>query len=186
MQSDSPDRIVATGRGRPWSGSLVGRAVRSRAVRTIMAVAGVAISTLLVLVLAAVYRSVTAGVESYVGQRRVDLWVAPLGSDNLIRSSGMMPLTMASMLGAVDGVKTADPMLRGFVSATAKARLRPLTLLAVGYRGPDGLGAPPSLPAGGDRRAGTRRPLTGPRRTGSASGSGTASSSTAGLSPSSG
>ena len=148
MQPNPPGKTVETVHRHPWSGPLVDRAVRSRAVRIVIAVSGVAISTLLVLVLAAVYRSVTVGVESYVGQRRVDLWVAPLGSDNLIRSSGMMPMAMVSALGKVEGVRTADPMLRGFVSATSASSPRPLTLLAVGYRGPDGLGAPPSVVAG--------------------------------------
>ena len=114
----------------------------------VIVVCGVAVSTLLVLVLAAAYRSVTAGVESYVGQRRIDFWVAPPGSDNLIRSSGMLPGGAARALGKFDGVQAADPMLRGFVSATSAGRLRPLTLLALGYKGPDGLGAPPSIIAG--------------------------------------
>jgi ABC-type lipoprotein release transport system permease subunit len=135
-------------RRRPWSGPLLGRAVRSRAVRMAIVVCGVAIGTLLVLVLAAAYRSVTAGVESYVGQRRIDLWVAPRGSDNLIRSSAMLPGGAARALSKFAGVKTADPMLRAFVSVTSARRSRPLTLLALGYRGPDGLGAPPNVIAG--------------------------------------
>jgi putative ABC transport system permease protein len=138
----------AARQGLTWSGPLLSRAVRSRAVRTVIVAAGVAISTLLVLVLAASYRGVTAGLQSYVGQPGIDLWVAPVGADNLIRSSGMLPGGAAPALRKLDGVKTADPLLRGFVAVTSAGRSRPLTLLGLGYRSPDGLGAPPNLIAG--------------------------------------
>ena len=148
MQPNSPAKTTETAHGRHWSGPLVGRAVRGRALRIAITVSGVAVSTLLVLVLAAVHRSVTVGVESYVGQPRADLWAAPLGSDNLIRSSGMMPMAAVSALRNVEGVRATDPLLRAFVSAASERSPRPLTLLAIGYRGPDGLGAPPSVVVG--------------------------------------
>jgi len=126
----------------------VRRAVRSRIVRTAIAVSGVTVSALLVLVLVAGYRGVTAGVESYVGQDRIDLWVSPPGTDNLIRSSGLLPASLACGLARIAGVAAADPMLRGFVSVSSATQPRAMTLLAVGCRLPDGLGVPPRLAAG--------------------------------------
>ena len=68
---------------------LIGRALRGRRARTALTVGGVAATTLLVLVLVAAHRSLARGVHAYAGQPGIDLWVAPAGTDNLIRSSGL-------------------------------------------------------------------------------------------------
>jgi putative ABC transport system permease protein len=116
-------------------------AVRSRAARSVVAVIGVAASTLLVLVLLAGYRGVEAGVRAYAGQPAIDLWVAPRGTDNMVRSSALLPFSTIASVASVDGVADASPILRGFVAVeSGEARIN---LLAVGYPGPDGMGGPP-------------------------------------------
>jgi putative ABC transport system permease protein len=123
--------------------------------RVALAILGVAVSAILVLVLLGAQRGLTEGVRSYVGQERVDLWVAPRGTDNLVRSSAMLPLPVVEILAREPGVREAAPVLRGFVSMTGPGLAEPITLLALGYRGPDGLGGPPTMASG-------RRP-SGPR-----------------------
>lgn len=130
--------------------ALVGKALRSRRVRFWLATAGIATSTLLVLVLAAAYRSVRASVAGYAGQPGIDLWVAPLGTDNLIRSSSLFSSQLADSVGVIPGVISAAPVVRAFL--TVKGRRGPdqrrLTLLGIGYAAPNGLGGPPRFAAG--------------------------------------
>jgi putative ABC transport system permease protein len=126
-----------------WGGSLVRAVVRSRAARSVVAVIGVAASTLLVLVLLAGYRGVEAGVRAYAGQPAIDLWVAPRGTDNMIRSSALLPISTIAGVASADGIADASPILRSFVAVEAgEARIN---LLAVGYPGPDGMGGPPVI-----------------------------------------
>lgn len=140
----------------------MGGALRGRTGRSLLTVAGIGGTSLLVLVLLAALRSLSLGVNAYVGRPEVDLWVAPPGTDNLIRSSGFLPLSAAEDVRAVPGVERADPLLRSFVrvqpsgapplSSTVGTRTRPeppgLTLLSVGFDAPSGLGGPPELASG--------------------------------------
>jgi putative ABC transport system permease protein len=119
--------------------------------RRALSACGIAASTLLVLSVLGAYRSLTACVRAYAGRADVDLWVAPRGSDNLVRSTGLLPVapTLAA-IRATPGVRRADPIVRGFVRVQVPGR-RPLTLLALGTAG---LGGPPRLERG-------RRPRRG-------------------------
>jgi putative ABC transport system permease protein len=129
-------------------------------VRAIVAASGIAMSTLMVLVLMGVYRALTTGVRSYVGPEQIDLWVAPLGTDNLIRSSALLPASIVDSIGALPGVREAAPLLRGFVAvravgggasaeaSAASERAPAINLLSIGYRAPDGLGGPPRIHEG--------------------------------------
>lgn len=128
---------------------LLAKAVRSRRGRALLAIAGVAGSTLLVLVLLAAYRSVTGGISAYLLGTRADVWVAPRGTDNLIRSSGFLPADWAEKVRAVPGVARVDPILRAFVAVQpAAGGQERATLLTIAHRTPDGLGSPPLLDAG--------------------------------------
>ena len=131
---------------------LVARGLRSRPARALLAAAGVATCTTLVLVLAGTFHGVQDSMERYAGRRDVDLWVGPPGADNLIRGSfaSLIPLTVADSIRLVDGVAEAQPILKAFLSVRAvpRSRGRAVTLLAVGYVVPDGLGGPPEMAAG--------------------------------------
>jgi hypothetical protein len=129
--------------------TLVRRALAARPIRATVTSIGVAGCVLLVLLLYSVSHGLTTGVSSFVGQTGADVWVAPRGSDNLIRNSGLLPVWTADSLESLPGVLRADPILRGFVTAALNADPHAkLNLLAIAYRAPDGLGRPPSMSRG--------------------------------------
>ena len=132
---------------------LLARALHGRPARTYLAVAGIGTSTLLVIVLAAAFRSVRNAVAGYAGQPSIDLWIAPEGADNLIRGSfaAELPESLVDSIRAVPGVAQADPLLKGFLQVRrpeSRSADSTATLLSIGYRIPDGLGGPPQLAAG--------------------------------------
>jgi putative ABC transport system permease protein len=137
----------------PGHASLIRRALRSRPLHGSVVTVGLAISSLLVLVLLAAFRSPIQGVRGYVARPGLDLWVSPLGTDNLIRTAGFLPLHMVDDLREIPGVRAADPLLRVFVRATqwrrnAHGHERNVMLLAMGYRVPAGLAGPPAIAMG--------------------------------------
>ncbi len=131
---------------------LIRKALRSRPVRFWLAAAGVGVGTLLVLVLGAAYRSVSTSVAAYVGQRDIDLWVAPIGTDNLMRSSALLPVALADSLLTMSGVAAAQPVMRAYVTVKADPASggteRRAALIGIGYLAPDGRGGPPAIVRG--------------------------------------
>jgi putative ABC transport system permease protein len=136
---------------------LTGRALRGRFIRTSLTIGGIAATSMLVVILLATHRSLTTGVETYAGQPGVDLWVAPKGTDNLIRATGFLPVIRDTTEAIELGVTTFNHIMRAFVSVslpggsqTGKdaATAGRLTLLAIGYEIPNGLGGPPRVVAG--------------------------------------
>ncbi|MEO6260184.1 MAG: ABC transporter permease [Thermoanaerobaculia bacterium] len=125
---------------------LIARGLRGGAVRFWICVGGIAVSTMLVLVLFGAYRSVSAAVIEFLGRSRADLWIAPRGTDNLIRSSGLLNLALLDEIRGIRGVARVDPILRAFV--TAEANGKRLTLLGIRFRAPGGLGGPAVLVSG--------------------------------------
>lgn len=137
------------------SGLLRG-ALSSRFPRAAMAVAGIAGSTLLVLVLLAAHGSLRKTVVVYLGGAGGDVWVAPPGTDNLIRSGGFLPGSLEGTIRSLPQVAAVDPILRTFVTVEADrdgARRR-LTVLAIGYRTARGMGGPPAVSSGRRARGG--------------------------------
>lgn len=120
---------------------LIAKGLRSGRARFAICVSGIAMSTWLVLVLFAAYRSVVHGVAGFLRRPRMDLWIAPRGTDNLIRSSGMIPTATLDEIRGLPGVSRVDPILRAFI--TVETHGHRLTLLGIGFRAPDGLGGPP-------------------------------------------
>jgi ABC-type lipoprotein release transport system permease subunit len=102
------------------------------------------------LVLLASYRSLSSGIIAYTGQEGIDLWVAPAGTHNLIRSSSVLPRSLVEEVAALEGVRETGALVRGFVTATREEEWgeRGLTLLLMCFSTPDGLGGPPSLLSG--------------------------------------
>jgi hypothetical protein len=133
--------------------SLLARSLRGRPARTVLAVAGIGTSTLLVVVLGAAFRNVRAAMHGYAGQPAVDLWILHPGSDNLLRGYTVrrIPLAVADSVRQVPGVRRVDPVLEAFLPVRALRSAEPdlaLTMMALGYRTPDGLGGPPAFAAG--------------------------------------
>lgn len=140
-----------------WESGILRKALRSRGGRAAIAAGGVAASAFLVLVLLASYRSLSSGVIAYTGQDGIDLWVAPAGTDNLIRSSSVLPRSMVEEVAALDGVREAGALVRGFVTAQPEEDPddRGFILLLMCFGTPDGLGGPPTLLTGRPPRGDT-------------------------------
>ncbi len=130
--------------------SLAVAALRPRAARAFLALLGTAGAALLVLVLLGARRSLETGVDAVAGAPGIDFWLAPNGTDNIVRASGSLGEDDAGRAAAVRGVERADPLTRGFVTVATfpPSPPRRLTLLALGVRGPGGLGSPRLLAAG--------------------------------------
>ncbi len=128
---------------------LIAKGLGGRALRAWISVSGIAVSTMLVLVLLGAYRSVSTGIGEYLGQHGNDYWIAPRGTDNLIRSSGLLEPGILDEIRKMQGVDRVDPILRAFVRAESPGMQGArLTLLGIQFRGPDGLGGPAMLIAG--------------------------------------
>lgn len=131
---------------------LVSRAVRIKAWRFWLSAAGIATCALLVLSLAAALRSATSAIAEYVLSTKADIWVAPSGTDNLVRSSSFLPLVYRETLQSMLGVKQVDPITVGFVTVkrikAESASDRGLTFIGVGYKPPNGMGGPPRVVSG--------------------------------------
>lgn len=113
-----------------------------------MAAFGVAVSAYLVLMLLATAHGVESSVRAYVGQPGIDLWVSPKGTDNLVRSSAVLPGAVADEIEATEGVARLGRLVRGFVTATSPATPQGITLMLLCYDAPDGLAGPPRLVEG--------------------------------------
>lgn len=131
---------------------LIARALRTRPGRFWLTAGGIAVCTVLVLALQAAHHSVAASVRAYLARPGMDLWVAPPGEDNFMRSSALLPTALADSLRSLPGVAAADPVARGYITVkSGRGRaptVRRLALIGVGYAAPDGLGGPPALVAG--------------------------------------
>lgn len=130
----------------------VRQAIRIRPWRFVLAALGVSLSALLVLTIAAAYRSATLSITGYIGQPGVDIWVAPRGTDNLVRSSSLLSLDHRDALLRMPGVHAVDPIVVGFLSLkrlpAAGMPDLPITCIGIGYQSPHGLGGPPRIIAG--------------------------------------
>jgi len=132
--------------------ALIRKALSSRPARFWLTAGGIGVAALLVLVLGAAYRSVSSSVAAYVGQPGIDVWVAPGGVDNLMRSSAFLPAHLPESLATIRGVAAADPIVRAYVTVRDEADPSPaghrLALIAIGYAAPTGGGGPPALVRG--------------------------------------
>lgn len=132
--------------------TLISRAVAIRGWRFWLSVVGIATCALLVLSLVAALRSATFAIANYVRSSKADIWVAPAGTDNLVRTSAFLPLGTERAIEGIAGVAKVDPVTVGFVTVKRlESGARPdrgLTFLGVGYRAPAGMGGPPRIVAG--------------------------------------
>lgn len=112
----------------------------------VVTVAGVAATVSLLLFLFAVHEGVRDGSTRYVRETNVDVWIARKGSDNLLKSSSFVPLSLVERVRAISGVEAASPLLRVISKAEIGGRLSS-TLFLFGFDPQTRLGAPPNAPA---------------------------------------
>ena len=131
---------------------LLRRAIGIQPWRFRLSALGISLSALLVLFLAAALRSATLAITAYIAQPGADIWIAPRGTDNLVRSSALLPLDYRDKVMAVPGVAAVDPIIVGFTVLRLDPEKVPrsdkITCIGIGYRSPDGLGGPPRIMAG--------------------------------------
>jgi len=132
---------------------LLTKSLGGRRLRAWLVIAGVAACSTLVITIASAYRNVRSAFSDYTGHPSVDLWVAPEGSDNLIRTSfgSYVRLADAAAIRTIPGVSRADPIQVGFLPVKplgSTGSEKRLTMLSIGYRPPDGLGGAPAYAVG--------------------------------------
>ncbi len=131
---------------------LMRRALRSRPARFWLTAGGIGVTALLVMVLGAAYHAVSSSVAAYTGQPGMDVWVAPGGVDNLMRSSAFLPAHLPESLATIRGVAAASAIVRSYVTVRDEASPSPagrrLALIAIGYAAPAGSGGPPRIARG--------------------------------------
>ena len=111
----------------------------------LVSVAGVAATVSLLLFLFGVHEGVRDGSTRYVRTAGVDVWIAQKGSDNILKSSSFLPLTLVSRVASVDGVLAASPLLRVITKAEIRGRTSS-TLFLFGFDPRTRLGAPAGAP----------------------------------------
>lgn len=108
-------------------------------------VASIASSVALMLILVGVYFGVRAGSVSYIERQPVDLWVARVGTGNLLRSSSVFAASTLDAISYWPEVASASPLLRILVSGTAGGERSTLFLFGID---PDAPAGAPFVPAG--------------------------------------
>ncbi len=107
-------------------------------------IAGVAATVSLLLFLFAVHAGVKDGSTRYVRTSGVDVWIAQKGSDNILKSSSFVPVSLADEVAQVDGVLAASPLVRVISKAEIRGRLS-TTLFLFGFDPQTRLGAPHTI-----------------------------------------
>lgn len=113
--------------------------------RAFLGIAGVAVSLLMVLALGGIFEGAMRGVTRYVDTSGADLFVSQQGIRTMHMSSSTIPLGVLDEIGALPGVRWADPILYDSGALVASER-RELTSL-IGYV-PGSRGGPTSLVVG--------------------------------------
>ena len=104
-------------------------ALRERT-RFLLTALGLTCAVVLTVFLVGVYRGSLHGSLSYIENADVEIWVGRQGAWNLMRSSGMLPEGTLEAVLAVDGVESAEPILRALLPAESGDLKR--TLLVIG------------------------------------------------------
>ncbi|HKR66921.1 MAG TPA: FtsX-like permease family protein, partial [Thermoanaerobaculia bacterium] len=120
--------------------------LRSRA-GTLVTVAAVAATVALQLFLFAVHEGVREGSTAYVRETSADIWVAQKNSDNILKSSSLLPASLSEDIARIPGVAAASPLLRVITKAEIRGR-RSSTLFLLAFDPATRLGAPPRIVTG--------------------------------------
>jgi putative ABC transport system permease protein len=94
----------------PVTLSIAFRNMRSGKARIAFSVAGVAVATLLLSFILALYRGWNERIASYIDDTGADIWVAPFGSESFF-TPGIVTRSVLPMIQAVPGITQADPLL---------------------------------------------------------------------------
>jgi hypothetical protein len=104
-------------------------ALRERT-RFALTAGGLACAVVLTVFLAGVYRGAVHGSLSYIERADADVWVGRSGSWNLMRASALLGGAAREQVVAIDGVRSAEPLLSALLPAEVNGERR--TLLVIG------------------------------------------------------
>ena len=106
----------------------------------IITVSGIGFSVMLMLFITGIHEGVKIGVTGYVSYSPALIWLCQKNSTNLLRSSSFLNESIIEEVVNVDGVKSAERILR--IITTAEVQNKPVTLFLFGFKSSSSIGAP--------------------------------------------
>jgi putative ABC transport system permease protein len=115
-------------------------------VRLTLTIGGIALCIVLMMFLLSVYEGVADGCLEYIRQNECDLWVLHRSSNNIMRTSSVLPATAGESIRQIPGVASVSPVL--LMLATVHKESRSSTVYLTGFDAASGIGGPPHLAEG--------------------------------------
>ncbi len=122
------------------------RAMRAPQAGFVLAVACVAASVALFLIVWATYQGAYDGSVAYLRSVEADVWVLQRSADNLVRGLSVLSPAQAGELRGLEGVESVGRLV--MLPAAVESGGRRLTVSLVGYDEGVGTGRPPVVAAG--------------------------------------
>ncbi|MBI5266099.1 MAG: ABC transporter permease [candidate division Zixibacteria bacterium] len=122
------------------------RYLAHRPSRSALIIVGVALCTVLMMFLVAVYRGVSDGTLDYVRHNDADLWVLQENATNIVRGSSLLLPKHRQTLERVPAVRAISPVL--LILAVVKGEQTDGTVYLVGYEPEAARGGPPVIAEG--------------------------------------
>jgi putative ABC transport system permease protein len=122
------------------------RILKSQPNRLLLTVGGIALCIVLMMFLLSVYSGVADGCLEYIRQNDVDLWVLHRSSNNIMRTSSVLPVSAGARIRRLAGVASASPIM--LLLAVIQKGERSATVFLTGFDETSGVGGPPHLVAG--------------------------------------
>lgn len=122
------------------------RILSSQPNRLLLTVGGIALCIVLMMFLLSVYSGVADGCLEYIRRNDVDLWVMHRSSNNLMRTSSVLPTSAGTRIRDLPGVASADPIM--LMLAVIRKGEDAATVFLTGFDETSGRGGPPHLNAG--------------------------------------
>lgn len=111
--------------------------------RFILTVTGIALCVILMLFLLSIYRGVSIGSVSYVRDSGADLWVMQQHTNNILRSSSLLPASYLKIIEKTEGVSSVAPIF--FVLSSTITPKGTATVYLTGYDIQKDIGGPPAI-----------------------------------------
>jgi len=114
--------------------------------RFVLTVLGIALCSLLMLFLLAIYRGVSEGSMLYVRESGADLWILQDHATNILRSSSLLPANLKPVIQNMNGIESVSPVF--LILSSVLTSSGPATVYLTGYDIKTGIGGPPGITEG--------------------------------------
>ena len=114
--------------------------------RFILTLAGIALCTVLMLLLVAIYNGVLFGSVEYISSSNVDLWVLQNHSNNIMRSNSYLSIKHKNAIKKIEGAEMVAPVF--FILVNTHLSESSPTIYLTGYDNKSGMGGPPLIKRG--------------------------------------